>query len=106
MYELKFTSKTLDYLYFAIEKYYKLFKKIEKKEFEKKVKNDLGISVIQLAYLYQVSDTREPPLNLDDLYKLVKEEAGKNKKAIIDKDKLQNVALLLLSFNHNIITFN
>ena len=31
MYELKFTSKTLDYLYFAIEKYYKLSKKIEKK---------------------------------------------------------------------------
>ena len=79
---------------------------MRKKGVEKKVENDLGISAMQLAYLYQVSDIGKPPLNLNDLYKLVKEEAGKNKKAIIDKDKLQNATLLLLSFNRNIITFN
>ena len=50
MYNLKITKKTIDYIFFAIKKYYKNYD-------ESQIKKHFGIEIKQFENIYQQMDT-------------------------------------------------
>ena len=97
MYNIKFTKKTSEKIFFAIDKYYKKYGR-------KKVKSHLGINNSQLLNIYQACDIEE----INDFKKMkysFNHAVGTKKNIKITNYMLKKTILLLLSYYNNIIEF-
>ena len=98
MYNLKITKKTPNYIFSAIEKYYKNYDGSE-------IKKHFGIESKQFQNIHQQMDTGGPYNSFDEMYIRFNKEPGTRSNIKISKIKYKNTILLLLSYNKNIILF-
>lgn len=98
MYNLKITKKTTNYIFSAIEKYYKNYDRSE-------IKKHFDIESKQFQNIHQQMDTGGPYNSFDEMYIRFNKEPGTRPNIKISKIKYKNTILLLLSYNKNIIIF-
>ena len=98
MYSLNLTKKSAEYIFLAIEKYYKNYN-------GSKIKKHFGIEPEQFQNIYQQMDVGGPYNSFDEMYKNFNKEPGTRSNVKISKIKYKKTILLLLSYHKNIITF-
>lgn len=97
MYNIKFTKKTSEKIFFAIDKYYKKYGM-------KKVKSHFGINNSQLLNIYQVCDIEQ----INDFKQMkysFNHAVGTKQNIKISDHMLKKTIVLLLAYYKNIIEF-